>query len=158
MADEGKKPADAGTFSRLAGRGEDALTKMMDELGRNSLLTEALARAMSAKGKVDETTRRTLDQVGLAAAGEIRDLRTRLEDLERRLASIEGGGGAASSRAARRPATSPKASGGTAKKSPTAKPGGTSRSRSSSSSGSRGGSDASKGSASSDSGSAPAGS
>ena len=89
MADELKKPSDAGVVSRLAGRGEEAITRLMDELGRNSRVTEALAKAMSAKGKVDETTRRTLNQVGLAAADEVKEVRGRLEALEKRLATLE---------------------------------------------------------------------
>ncbi len=90
MAGQRKKPADAGVVSRLAGRGEDAITRLMDELGKNSVVTDALTRAMSAKGAVDERTRKTLATVGLAAADEIKDLRGQLERLERRLSKLEG--------------------------------------------------------------------
>jgi hypothetical protein len=44
-----RKTADEGVVSRLAGRGEDAMTRLMDELGRNSVVTDALARAMAAE-------------------------------------------------------------------------------------------------------------
>jgi hypothetical protein len=115
MADQ-KKPSDESVLSRLAGRGEDALTRLMDDLGRNPRVTDALARTMAAKGKVDETTRKTLGQVGLAAAGEIRDLRTQLERLEKRLEDLERGKASAPSRAVRKPATTTKSSGGTPKK------------------------------------------
>jgi hypothetical protein len=94
MEDEQKKASEAGVVSRLAGRGEDAITRLMDELGRNPRVTDALAKAMSAKGRVDRTTRRTLGQVGLAAADEIEDLRGRLESLERRVAQLESAGAA----------------------------------------------------------------
>jgi polyhydroxyalkanoate synthesis regulator phasin len=91
MADQRKKPEDVNVVSRLAGRGEDAITRLMDELGKNSMVTDALARAMSAKGAVDERTRKTLATVGLAAADEIKDLRGQLERLERRLSQLESG-------------------------------------------------------------------
>ncbi len=115
MADE-KKPIDGSVLSRLAGRGEDALTRFMDDLGRNPRVTDALARTMAAKGKVDETTRRTLGQVGLAAAGEIRDLRTRLERLEKRLEDLERTSASTPTQASRKPATATQSSGGTPKK------------------------------------------
>ena len=120
MADEQKKSSDAGVVSRLAGRGEDAITRLMDELGRNSRVTDALARAMSAKGKVDETTRKTLGQIGLAAADEIKDVRTRLEQLEKRISALETSTAPTSRRktgAARRTGAPP---GGTKTSGPTA--------------------------------------
>ena len=93
MADPGnKKEIDANVLNRLASRGEDALTRVMDELGKNPRVTDALGKAMDAKGKVDTTTRKTLGQVGLAAAGEIGELRARLERLEKRLSAMEGSG------------------------------------------------------------------
>jgi hypothetical protein len=46
---------------------------------------------MSAKGKVDAASRRTLSQLGLAAADELKDVRKQIERLERRLAQLEGG-------------------------------------------------------------------
>ena len=82
---------DASVLSRLASRGEDAVTKLLEELGRNPRVTEALGAAMSAKGKADVKTRETLRQIGLAAADEIKDLRGHLERLEKRLTDLEGG-------------------------------------------------------------------
>ena len=52
-------------------------------------MTDALGRALSAKGKVDEGAKRALGQVGLAAADELKDLRTHIERLEKRLAQLE---------------------------------------------------------------------
>ena len=93
MATRGKKPDEGGGFvGRLAERGEEAVTKIVDELGRNPRVTDALDKAMSAKGKVDAGARRTLSQIGLAAADELKDLRKQIERLERRLARLEGGG------------------------------------------------------------------
>ena len=83
------KETDAGTLGRLSKAGEDAFTRLFDELGRNERVTDALSRAMSAKGKLDESARRTLGQVGLAAADELKDLRTHIERLEKRLAKLE---------------------------------------------------------------------
>jgi hypothetical protein len=90
MAKKKKKDTEAGTLGRLSKRGEEALTKLMEELGKNERVTEALARIMSAKGKVDDTSRKALGQVGVAAADELADLRKHIEQLEKRLAKLEG--------------------------------------------------------------------
>jgi hypothetical protein len=87
-----KRTKDEGsTLGRLAGRGEDAVTKLVEELGRNPRVTEALGRAMSAKGRVDSASRRTLGTIGVAAADELKDLRKQIERLEKRLSRLEGG-------------------------------------------------------------------
>ncbi len=83
------KETDAGTLGRLSKAGEEAFTRLFDELGKNERVTDALSKAMSAKGKVDEGARRTLGQVGLAAADELKELRTHIERLEKRLAKLE---------------------------------------------------------------------
>ena len=85
-----KQETDAGTLGRLSKRGEDAVTKLMEELGKNERVTEALARAMSAKGKVDGASRKALEGVGVAASEELKDLRKQIERLEKRLAKLEG--------------------------------------------------------------------
>jgi polyhydroxyalkanoate synthesis regulator phasin len=90
MATSRKKPDEGGFVGRLAERGEEAVTRIVDELSRNPRVTDALDKAMSAKGKVDAGARRTLTQVGLAAADELKDLRGQIERLERRLARLEG--------------------------------------------------------------------
>jgi hypothetical protein len=84
-----KKPSDGGMVNRLAERGEEAVTRLIDELGKNPRVTDAIGRAMSAKGKVDQSARGALAQVGLAAADELKDLRKQIERLERRLAKLE---------------------------------------------------------------------
>jgi hypothetical protein len=89
MASKGKNPDDSGFVGGLAGRGEKAVNRVMEELGRNPRVTDALDKAMSAKGKVDSSARRTLSQLGLAAADELKDLRKQIERLERRLARVE---------------------------------------------------------------------
>jgi polyhydroxyalkanoate synthesis regulator phasin len=92
MATGQKKPDDSGGIvGRLAERGEEAVTRIVDELSKNPRVTDALDKAMSAKGKVDAGARRTLSQVGLAAADELKDLRKQIERLEKRLARLEGG-------------------------------------------------------------------
>ena len=111
MATRGKKPDDSGLVGRLAGRGEEAVNRLVDELSKNPRVTDALGRAMSAKGKVDAGARKTLSQVGLAAADELKDLRKQIERLERRLARLEASG--AGSR--------PTAKRGESKKTPTTK-------------------------------------
>jgi polyhydroxyalkanoate synthesis regulator phasin len=89
MAENGKQTDEGSVITKLSKRGEEAVNRLMEELGRNERVTDAMARALSAKDKLDETTRRTLAQVGVAAADEIKDLRGRLERLEKRLAALE---------------------------------------------------------------------
>ena len=95
MATSRKKPDDGSFVGRLAGKGEDAVNRLVDELGKNPRVTDALGKAMSAKGRVDSASRRTLSQIGLAAADELKDLRKQIERLERRLARLEGGSSSA---------------------------------------------------------------
>jgi hypothetical protein len=59
-------------------------------MAKNERVTEALARAMSAKGKVDGAGRKAMGQIGVAAADELKDLRKHIEQLEKRLAKLEG--------------------------------------------------------------------
>ncbi len=126
----GKRGSDGGMLGRLAGRGEDAVTRLMDELGRNPRVTDALGRAMAGKGKVDDATRRTLERVGLAASDEIKDLRRRVNKLETRLAKLEAAGTRSRSQTGKRAATSTKSSGGTTRKTQGSKSRTRSRSRS----------------------------
>jgi len=84
-----KKETEAGTIGRLSKRGEEAVSKLVDELTKNERVTEALARAMTAKGKVEESSRKALGQVGVAASDELKDLRKHIEQLEKRLAKLE---------------------------------------------------------------------
>lgn len=93
MATKIKKDENSGVVGRLAGKGEEALTKLMDELGRNERVTEALSRAANARGRLDVTSRAALHGIGLAPVDDVRDLQKRLESLEKRLAKIEGAAG-----------------------------------------------------------------
>lgn len=112
MATRQKKAEDGGVVGRLAGRGEEAVSRLMDELGANPRVSDALSRAMSAKGKLDSASRTALTQVGLAAADELKDLRRQIERLEQRLAKLEGSASGARKPTARR---------STSKKTPSAK-------------------------------------
>jgi hypothetical protein len=106
----GKKPDDSGFVGNLADRGEKAVNRLLDELAHNPRVTEALGKAMSAKGKVDSTARSTLSQLGVAAADELKDLRKQIERLERRLARVEGASGSKPSSSAKRSETKKKPS------------------------------------------------
>jgi hypothetical protein len=90
MATGQKKADDSGVVGRLSKRGEDALNRLVGDLGNNQRVADALARATSAKGKVDTGAKRALGQVGVAAADELKDLRKQIEKLEKRLAKLEG--------------------------------------------------------------------
>ena len=86
---EEKKSDNGGTVNRLAARGEEAVTRLIEELSKNPRVTDAVARAVEAKGKIDSSARGALTQVGLAAADELKELRKQIERLERRLAKLE---------------------------------------------------------------------
>jgi hypothetical protein len=87
---KGKKESDPGTLGRLSKRGEDALTRFVEELGKNERFSDALGRASAAKGKVEGASRKALGQAGMAASEELADLRKHVERLEKRLAKLEG--------------------------------------------------------------------
>jgi hypothetical protein len=105
MPSKGKKSDDGGFVGGLAERGEKAVNRVMEELARNPRVTDALDKAMSAKGKVDSGARRTLSQLGLAAADELKDLRKQIERLERRLARVESDTGTKAGSSAKRSET-----------------------------------------------------
>jgi len=84
-----KKPSDGVMVNRLAGRGEEAVTRLVEELSKNPRVTDALSRVMDAKTKIDQSARGAAAQAGLAAAGELKELRKQIERLERRLAKLE---------------------------------------------------------------------
>jgi polyhydroxyalkanoate synthesis regulator phasin len=84
-----RKGSESSVVGRLAGRGEEAMSRLMDELGRNRKVTEALTRALAAKGMLDSASRTALTQVGLAPAEDVRELRQRVMDLEKRLGDLE---------------------------------------------------------------------
>ena len=89
MAKKKKKDTEATPLGRLSKAGEDALTRLVEELGKNERMTDALNKAMSAKGRFDDGAKRALGQVGVAAADELKDLRKHIERLEKRLAKLE---------------------------------------------------------------------
>jgi hypothetical protein len=97
MATRGKKP-EPGVVERLSKRGEEAFARVAEELGRNERVADALGKALSAKGRLDTASRRALGQVGLAAADELKDLRSQIERLEKRLAKLESSSGATSAK------------------------------------------------------------
>jgi hypothetical protein len=94
---QSKNEPEGGMVSRLSRRGEEAVTRLMEELGRNERVTDALHRAMSAKGKLDSAGKGALAQVGLAAADDVKDLRRQVERLEKRVTKLEGATGTTAS-------------------------------------------------------------
>jgi len=117
VAENGKQEGETGVITKLSKAGEDAVNRLVEELGRNERVSDAVARALAAKGKVDDATRRTLGQVGVAAADEIKDLRKHLERLEKRLAALEQKpAGTSKPTSAAKPKTAAKKTTGTAKR------------------------------------------
>jgi hypothetical protein len=86
----GKKESDSGTLERLTKRGEDVLTRFVEEIGKKERVADALGKASAAKGKVEGASRKALGQAGMAASEELADLRKHVERLEKRLAKLEG--------------------------------------------------------------------
>ena len=113
-----KKPSDGGMVNRLAGRGEEAVTRLVEELGKNPRVTDALSRVMDAKTKIDQSARGAVAQAGLAAADELKELRKQIERLERRLVKLESTDKSAAKPAPAKKTTAKKAE---TKKAPTAK-------------------------------------
>ena len=97
MAKQQRKATEAGVVERLSRRGEETLGRLMDDFGRNERVTDALGRAMSAKGRLDTASKRALSQVGLAPADDLDELRKHVAGLEKRVAKLEGGTGAKTS-------------------------------------------------------------
>jgi polyhydroxyalkanoate synthesis regulator phasin len=112
------KESDAGTLGRLSKAGEDALTRLVEELGKNERVSDAVGRAMSAKGKLDEGAKRAVGGVGLAAAEELKDLRKHIERLEKRLAKLEAEAKPAAKPRTTKPKTTTRARKATEKPSP----------------------------------------
>jgi polyhydroxyalkanoate synthesis regulator phasin len=104
MATKQTKGPEGGVVGRLAERGEEAVSRLLDELGSNPRVAEALHRAASAKGKLDSASRGALHQVGLAPADELRELKQQVDRLEKRLAKLEAPSSSGKART-RRPAT-----------------------------------------------------
>ena len=96
MAENGKKTEESGVITQLSKRGEDAVNRLMEELGRNARVTDALGAGHVRQGQGRrEDAAHARARSALAAADEIKDLRGRLERLEKRLATLEtreGGG------------------------------------------------------------------
>jgi hypothetical protein len=88
-----RKEQESTTLGRLSKRGEDAITRLVDEIGKNERVTDALSRAVSARGKLDGASRRARGQVGIAGTDELEQLRKQVARLEKRLAKLEGGAG-----------------------------------------------------------------
>jgi polyhydroxyalkanoate synthesis regulator phasin len=111
-----KKPSDGGVVNRLAGRGEEAVTRLVEELGKNPRVTDALSRVMDAKTRIDQSARGAVAQAGLAAADELKELRKQIERLERRLAKLES-----TDKSTAKPAATKTAKKAETKKAPTAR-------------------------------------
>ena len=84
---------------RLSKRGEEALNRLIDELGQNQRVSDAVGRAMEGKGRIETAGRKALGQVGVAASDELKELRRHIERLEQRLARLEGAPEAAADQA-----------------------------------------------------------
>ena len=89
MATSQKKQAEQSVLGKLAGKGEETIHRLVEEAEKNRTLADALHRAVTAKEKLDSASRAALNQVGLAPAEAVKELRRKLEVLEKRVAKLE---------------------------------------------------------------------
>lgn len=106
MATAQKKKPEAGVIAKLAEKGEETIHRLVEEAEKSPTLSDAIHRAMSAKSRLDSASRSALLQVGLAPAEDVRELRGKLEALEKRVAKLEGPKKPAAKRVAKKPAAS----------------------------------------------------
>ena len=106
MATAQKKKAEPGVIGRLAEKGEETIHRLVEEAEKSPTLSDAIHRAMSAKSRLDSASRSALLQVGLAPAEDVRELRGKLEALEKRVAKLEGTKKPAGKRVAKKPPAS----------------------------------------------------
>ena len=77
-----KQPTEPGPLGRLAGRGDEMIRRLRDELDRQ-------ARVSETKGRLEKVERSVLERLNIAAADEVAELRERISELEQRLAKVE---------------------------------------------------------------------
>ena len=106
MATAQKKKPEASVITKLAEKGEETIHRLVEEAEKSPTLSDAIHRAMSAKSKLDSASRSALLQVGLAPAEDVRELRGKLEALEKRVAKLEGAKKPPAKRVAKKPAAS----------------------------------------------------
>ena len=107
MATAQKKKPEASVIAKLAEKGEQTIHRLVEEAEKSPTLSDAIQRAMSAKSKLDSASRSALLQVGLAPAEDLKELRGKLEALEKRVAKLEGAKKPAATRVPKKPAAFP---------------------------------------------------
>jgi hypothetical protein len=74
--------ATASTLSRLAGRGEETIKRLSEEIDKNP-------RMHDARDRLDKLGRSMLQQLNVAFADDVEELKKEVTRLERRLAKLE---------------------------------------------------------------------
>jgi hypothetical protein len=82
MSETEQSATGPGPLERLAGKGDEALRRVAEEIGRAAPLTDA-------RGRLEQVERSVLDRLNIAAADEVGELRATVAELERRLLRIE---------------------------------------------------------------------
>jgi ubiquinone biosynthesis protein UbiJ len=80
----GEGESGGSTLGRLAGKGEEALRVLTEELEKNR-------RAQQAKDRLAKLQRSTMQQLNIALADEVVELKKEIASLEKRLAKLEKG-------------------------------------------------------------------
>ena len=82
-------PEQAGCRKRIAGRAEDAIGRLADDLIENPVINSALSRAFSAREKVAQAQQSAMDALNLPSASELEKLGRRLRTISQRLEEVE---------------------------------------------------------------------
>jgi polyhydroxyalkanoate synthesis regulator phasin len=80
---------DRGLLDRLRSRGEEVLTQVSAELMSNPRFTGAMERAMRGKEKLEEGVERVLKQMNVPTRTELKRALSRIETLEREVATLK---------------------------------------------------------------------
>lgn len=85
---------DRGLLERIKTRGEAVLTQVSSELMSNPRFMKAMEGAMRGKERLDKTVGKVLKQMNVPTRTELKRALSRIETLEREVASLKARGGA----------------------------------------------------------------
>ena len=99
---------DHGLLDRLRSRGEEVLTQVSAELMSNPRFVKAMEGALRGKEKLEEAARKAVEQMNVPTRTELKRALSRIETLEREVASLRAKAKAKPRTAARKPGRSPR--------------------------------------------------
>jgi polyhydroxyalkanoate synthesis regulator phasin len=96
---------DRGLLERIKTRGEEVLTQVSSELMSNPRFMKAMEGAMRGKERLEETVGKVLKQMNVPTRTELKRALSRIETLEREVASLKARGATRPGARRRAPAT-----------------------------------------------------